>query len=98
MPGLNLPETPWDWLSADKLGHAGVYAVLSFLLLRGARLSGYGTAKVVFGVILGCGLYGILMELAQFYFFPGRHFEYLDMLANIIGAFLGWIIFRIFTF
>jgi VanZ family protein len=30
--------------------------------------------------------YGILLEFGQYYIFPGRYFEILDIVANIIGS------------
>ena len=40
--------------------------------------------------------FGILMEICQFYLFNGRSFELYDILANIIGSFLGVILFKKF--
>jgi VanZ family protein len=39
-------------------------------------------------------IYGFLMELGQL-FVPGRTFSWLDLLANTLGAVLGFILFRI---
>lgn len=36
------------------------------------------------------------MEICQFYLFNGRSFELYDILANIIGSFLGVILFKNF--
>lgn len=40
--------------------------------------------------------YGIGMEVVQYTFFPGRYFEFWDIVANISGAFAGVILFRKF--
>ena len=42
-------------------------------------------------------LYGISIEVIQFTFFPGRYFENLDILANIIGSFTGLFLFNFFN-
>ena len=47
-------------------------------------------------VFLACTIYGILMEGMQYAFFPGRYFEVLDIIANIIGAIIGLIFFQKF--
>jgi VanZ family protein len=38
--------------------------------------------------------YGVLMEFVQYAFIPGRFYEYDDMLANAIGAVIGWFCFK----
>lgn len=86
MPSFNLFQT-------DKLAHAGAYALLTGLILWGnARHRGAGGVRWVHGlaVVLFATAFGALMEWVQFQFFPDRHFEYDDMLANAIGALAGW--------
>jgi len=39
--------------------------------------------------------FGALMEWVQFRFFPDRFFEYDDMLANAVGAVVGWWVFTL---
>lgn len=94
--GFNLPETFLDLIAFDKAAHITVYAILSFLICIGFLKNGIDLATVMVKILLFCALYGILMEILQFLFFPGRYFEYLDIVANIIGAFLGWYVFRLF--
>ncbi|MGB1295578.1 MAG: VanZ family protein [Flavobacteriales bacterium] len=36
--------------------------------------------------------YGILMEVLQYYFVPGRYGDILDVIANTIGASLAWLL------
>ena len=98
MPGLNLRESWWDLVSMDKVGHFAVYGILTFLLLKG--LPGhprfFEKNVVVIALIISI-LYGILMEVMQFTFFPYRYFEYLDIIANIIGSFTGLLIFNFYN-
>lgn len=90
--GVKLPKI--DLFSPDKIGHAGAYALLVWLILRGIwkaqnKAAGPGTLWLVFGFATA---YGALMEWVQGTFFPGRFFEYDDMLANSAGAFLAVMI------
>jgi len=89
-PGNKVPEIPlWQF---DKLVHSGIYGALTFLLLLGyskqyspptKRYSLVG--KIVFFAIF----YGGLMEILQHYIFINRSGNWLDFLANTLGAILG---------
>ena len=74
----------------DKVAHMGAYGIWSFLFLfASGRISGYSGIRSAWMVaslcLVGCGL-----EFAQYYLHEGRSFEVLDMVANTIGALLGW--------
>ena len=94
MPGLPAPH--FDLLSSDKIGHAGAYAILTWLIFRGFKSANGGPAGgnqslMIFAFSTG---YGILMEFVQATFFPYRHFEIDDMIANASGALIvSWIMF-----
>jgi VanZ family protein len=73
-----------DWLDkyhVDKLVHGVMYGLLAFLLLRD-KLS-------ILKVFIICTLYGIMMETIQGKFFEHRHFDILDIIANISGSLIG---------
>jgi len=89
-PGIQV-RTPL--VAPDKVGHLAAYGLLVWLLLWGFRHRGRLGGRRIWGSILGSALYGFLMELLQYGFFPGRYFEVLDIVANITGCFLGWLIF-----
>lgn len=94
MPGVQLPS--FQLFSADKLAHAFVYGVLTWLLLRSYTRIGPGRAGILPQVVI-CGIsvfYGILMEFVQYAFIPGRFYEIDDMLANAFGCLIGWAFFR----
>jgi VanZ family protein len=95
--GINLPERLFDFISTDKLAHAIVYGIFSWLIVYGVKKSGQVPPKIWFSAILLASVYGVLMEILQYYFFPGRYFELLDILADIIGAFIGILVFRFFS-
>lgn len=93
MPGVQLPR--FSLIGTDKLGHAFVYGVLVWLSLRGAARAGFGPLAwagfVAFAFASG---YGAFMEWVQGTFFPGRFFEWDDMIANTFGAAVGWLLSR----
>lgn len=82
IPSFNL-------VAPDKLGHAAAYGILGWLILWGLRrgLSSGKPGYVHFiGTFVFATAFGVLMEWVQFAFFPGRFYEYDDMLANATGA------------
>lgn len=93
-----VPMPKFNLFSADKIGHAGAYAVLAWLLLSGfkaanRRVPNIKESLIIFGLATG---YGALMEFVQGTFFPNRFFEVDDMLANAFGALVATIAFRRF--
>jgi len=90
---INFPESLWDLISTDKAAHFVVYGIYAFLCLKAFELSGMDTNIVRFGIVIWCSFYGFLMETFQYYFFPGRYFEFLDNVANISGVLVGLILF-----
>ncbi|MEM1320203.1 MAG: VanZ family protein [Bacteroidota bacterium] len=97
MTGVNLPEQFWDILSWDKLAHAVVYALQCGLILWGGHRNKAATTldqRVVIAALLISIAYGILMEVIQYGFFPNRFFEVQDIIANIIGSFIGLYVYR----
>jgi VanZ family protein len=92
VPNSSLPEVKLNFFEPDKLAHAAVYCLLNASLLWGfwqnERLKSR-TIWLSFG--LSCA-YGILIECAQYAFFPGRYFEFYDIIANMIGSLPGLIV------
>lgn len=89
MPGVNLPESWSDFVGMDKMAHAFVYFVLTYLALRALQKTRDLGKKSYWTMIILCSLYGFVLECVQFGFFPGRYFERLDIIANIIGSLIG---------
>lgn len=80
----------------DKLGHLIMYTVLTYLLLNAVSFKVKHSNKKTLFFILGFGiLLGILMEGIQGYFLVDRNFELLDIIANISGSFLGYILYSV---
>ncbi len=92
--GVKIPESLSDLVGVDKLGHLVIYALFSILMFFGIvknrkEMPTNTSALLVVGL---CSAYGVMMELMQFTFFTGRYFEVLDIIANIIGSFIGLFI------
>ncbi len=90
----SVPLPSFHLFQADKLGHAAAYGLLTWLTLWGLAHRPAGPNRLDgAGAFVFAAAYGVLMEFVQYAFFPGRFYEYDDMLANAIGAGIGWIIF-----
>lgn len=79
-----------DFDFADKLLHAGAFAVLGFLLFRAFNAGDkpFSTAGMVGMSIFLTALYGASDEIHQ-YFVPTRSADFLDFAADVAGAVLG---------
>ena len=92
----DVPES--DLLSIDKIAHAMLFIFNTYfwaVALRKQYLYEKWN-KYAFQIALIFSLFiGIVLELIQGTIFAGRTTELTDMLANIIGAFLGLIMFRL---
>lgn len=76
-----LSETWFTIKHLDKLAHLIMYAVLSFLFMRDGM-----SLKLILTL---CLTVGIGIEIIQGKYLDGRHFELLDIIANIIGYSVG---------
>ncbi|MEY3344001.1 MAG: hypothetical protein RL090_1685 [Bacteroidota bacterium] len=98
IPNSELPDfSLWRLLSGDKLIHAFLYAVLSFLLM-GSSLKQFVYKKIhynaIFFSIATSVLFGIGIELYQEFVLVDRFGDYVDAIANAIGAVIGVAVFR----
>jgi VanZ family protein len=93
-PGKSMPPLFRDLLSFDKLAHAAAYFVLTALTLWGLRMKGFRRWKAATAAAAACALYGVIIEIMQFAFFPQRYFEVNDIIANIIGCIAGLIVLK----
>lgn len=74
----------------DKIGHFGMYAVWAFLVfLAWKSNSNRSSTRVMWYTFLLGTLTGVFLEYGQYIMTLGRSFEFLDMVANGIGALLG---------
>ena len=72
----------------DKVEHLLAFAALSLVFLRA-----YSDKPL--WVITGCISFGLAIELIQ-YFIPWRSAEAADLLADILGVFAGWLVFKLY--
>ena len=87
-PGKSVPDL--SLFDYDKLGHAGIFLIQSYLLITGLYIrSGIKskTRYVLIGSVTAV-VYGFMIEFIQ-QFIPDRGMELLDAIANIIGALCG---------
>jgi VanZ family protein len=83
-PPVSLPPFP----HADKLAHAGAFAILSALVVVGLRGWGRSGARALWIAVAVASLYGAADELHQS-FVPGRAPDPWDWAADTAGALLG---------
>lgn len=91
MPGKDIPHSGLFGIPhLDKAVHAGLYAILAFLLvwsLHAKKRSKFITA------LLFCVVYGGLMEILQVTIAVNRLASWGDWLADLVGALLGLFLF-----
>ncbi len=89
-PFLNLK------IPLDKIIHGIIYLSLSFLWLSYLNkvYSYKNLGTPILQVLLLCFFYGIIIEAIQELFIPLREADVFDVIANMIGAFLGAFLYR----
>lgn len=98
MPSSGLPtHRLLDLLSIDKWAHLVFYAVESYLLLHAlsskSKESTFLNKKSMLAVLFG-SILGLVIEMFQ-WISPSRHFDYFDIIANIIGCITGVLFYKI---
>ena len=90
-PANSLPHVSL-FSGADKLVHICMYLGLSFLA---CWIYGNARQRIRYMYILltAVFMYGALMEVLQHTMRAGRSFDFMDMIANLIGAIIGTLIY-----
>jgi VanZ family protein len=90
IPGKDIPHVSFlEIISFDKWVHAGMFYILTFLLIRGFKLD---TAprlvrpSPLLVAFLLCTLYGGLLEIMQGTLFEERSADMYDFIANTFGS------------
>lgn len=97
-PTHHLPQFDiWAIFSLDKVAHFLLFSVLALFTIVGLKRQYYSYhlryyAKTV--ALLYCAAYGFLTESLQLLISPTRSFDWLDLVADIIGAIIGIGLFR----
>lgn len=76
---------------ADKLAHAGAYAILAWLAAMVLRIAHWPVLRICLTVLAVCAIYGALDEWLQG--FTKRTASPFDWVADVVGAALGLIVF-----
>jgi len=79
----------------DKWQHTFAYFVLSFSFLLAFKKNNILTQRVSLMILLLSGLYGLMLEFAQYQFFENRFFDLADAVANVLGAVIGYLFFSL---
>lgn len=74
---------------SDKIAHIGVYAIFTFLLMSEYKMKKKQLLPLFIAIV-----YGVLMEFLQYALTTYRSLELFDILANTIGAFAAWYIYK----
>lgn len=94
LPGSSIPSEKWlDAIWFDKWVHIGMFAVMVFLwcwVVVNTKLTSTKFIPVFLWITLAAIAYGVIMEFVQLYFIVGRSFDLKDMLADSIGAAIGF--------
>ncbi len=78
---------------ADKLVHICMYLGLSLLACWGYG-AGHRGIWFMYLLLIVVFMYGALMEILQRTMHNGRSFEFMDMVANLIGGIIGMLIYK----
>ncbi len=100
IPGERIPKLTFlEWLKPDKIVHLLAYGLLCILLLRSlleAETHGWQKKNAIIFSLVISTLYGSLIEILQARVFINRSGDFRDVLADALGAILGWLIYRRF--
>ncbi len=87
-PGVENLEYPFMFEGIDKILHLSIFALLGFTFLA-------AFPKIKFPTFIQIMIiYGLLTEILQDEMHLGRSLEGLDLVADIIGVLIGYIIFK----
>lgn len=93
MPSNDLPHFT-IYPEIDKAVHLCMYLGLSLLAGWSFEIS-RDNMKPIYLLLSGVFFYGVLMEILQRTMHNGRNFDFKDMIANLTGAIIGLLIYRL---
>lgn len=94
IPSLDVPDLGFQ--VQDKFYHACEFAVFGFLLRRSATAFSCSASTLwKLSALIGV-LYAVLDEIHQ-YFVPGREADWGDLIADVIGIFIGICMFNLWA-
>jgi len=93
MPASQIPSHRWIEIPhLDKIVHFFLYLITAYIWTNYLIHKIEKNKAIILGIGFG-SLLGLITEYAQPIFFEGRHFEILDIVANIVGSLSGAILF-----
>ena len=99
LPGNMLPKEEKTFIpNLDKVIHASLFGSFVFLwcIYYSTRKekNNHAPSRYILILIIAC-LYGVATELMQKYLIPNRDYDIYDIMADSIGALLGYIFVRL---
>ncbi|MEI6827627.1 MAG: VanZ family protein [Desulfuromonadales bacterium] len=91
-PAKSIPHLSL-FFGADKLVHICMYLGLSFLACWIYDI-GHQRIWFIYSLLMVVFMYGALMEVLQHTMRAGRSFDLKDMIANLVGAIIGTLIYK----
>ncbi|MFN3917291.1 MAG: VanZ family protein [Flavobacteriales bacterium] len=99
IPGSEIPDVSfWSLLTADKMGHITMFVLLTLFCIVGFRKQNSFKLLRIHAkrsALVYAISYGTVLEILQEYLFFERTGDIYDGVANIVGCFLGVLLFRI---
>ncbi len=93
-PGHLIPSVSWlELLSFDKFVHASMFFILCSLLFIVA-IKREQSKNALFIYLLGCIVYGGILEIMQAKCFSNRSGDWLDFIANSFGCLISLLMFN----
>lgn len=98
LPGKDFPDLSFlEWLRPDKIAHLFLFGIQSLLLMIGFSRQNHFPSLIKNAVLYSLTLtilYGALVEVLQDHVFIQRSGDIRDAIANAMGAFLGYWIYK----
>ena len=93
MPGPDVPQISWlDKIYFDKWVHAGLFGGMAFFFSLPFIYTNRSTKKLLIYIAILSLLYGVIMEYCQKYIAYERDFDVNDMIADGVGAVIGYFV------
>ena len=90
MPGKDVPEVGWlNIPHLDKLVHVVMFGGLTLFFSLPYLKSNkpqYKKIKILIRISIYMIMWGLIIEVIQKFFIPGRGFEWLDVVADTVGV------------
>jgi VanZ family protein len=96
LPGSDIPESSWlDVIYFDKFVHAGIFGGLTLLFCLPFFKAHFNLQQKInyfIRISLAAIFWGIIVEVVQKFFIPGRSFDMFDWAADSVGVYIGFLV------